>query len=168
MPESGTSGSVGAPGRQRLGATRPPDALWSGNSPRHPDADAIAGDARLGDLEKGVTNLISIADARGIVGEPLDREVLAELPVYEVRSLQLSLPVPIRLELVDQNGALLTPVRGEITLTVPVDIQSTNETAPRHGCLPGASVYGPPLPPEAAWRYYAYRSRRATSLTSHR
>src|SRR4051812_30639381 len=44
-----------------------------------PDADAIAGNARLSDLEQCVANLITITDAYNVVGQSLDREVLAEL-----------------------------------------------------------------------------------------
>src|SRR5579871_4516878 len=45
----------------------------------HPNADAIAGDARRSDLEQCSADLITVADANGIVGQPFDSEVLAEL-----------------------------------------------------------------------------------------
>src|SRR6476646_3755849 len=45
----------------------------------HSNADAIAGGARLSDLEYGAADLITVADAHGIVGQSFNREVLAEL-----------------------------------------------------------------------------------------
>jgi len=50
----------------------------------HPNADAIAGNARLSDLKERRADLISVTDAHGIVGQSFDREVLAELSVDEV------------------------------------------------------------------------------------
>src|SRR5215471_18924233 len=45
----------------------------------HPNADAVAGHARLSDLEQCAADLITVADANGIVRQAFDREVLAEL-----------------------------------------------------------------------------------------
>jgi hypothetical protein len=86
----------------------------------HPNADAIAGNARLSDLEQCAADLITVADAHGIVGQSFDREVLAELSVDEVHPLQLLLPIAIRFDLVDEDGSLLTAVPGQVALTVSV------------------------------------------------
>jgi hypothetical protein len=99
---------------------RPPAG---GQQRRHPglvhaNADAIAGNARLGDLEKSAADPVAVADAYDIVGKPFDREVLAELPVDEVGPLQVLLPIAIRFNLVDEDRALLTTVPGEVALTV--------------------------------------------------
>ena len=102
----------------------------------HPNADAIAGNARLSDLEQRAADLITVADAHGIVGQSFDREVLAELSVDEVGPLQLLLPVAIRFDLVDEDGALLTPVPGQVALTVSVQIQPADATAATHRILP--------------------------------
>src|SRR5215471_11957426 len=67
----------------------------------HPNADAIAGNPRLSDLEHRAADLITIADAYGIVGQTFDGEVLAELAVDETGPLQLLLPKTIRFDLVD-------------------------------------------------------------------
>src|SRR5256884_8249950 len=72
----------------------------------HPNADAIACDTRLSDLEMCGADLITVADAHGIVGQSFDREVLAELSVDEVSPLQLLLPIAIRF---DRKRARLTP-----------------------------------------------------------
>jgi len=50
----------------------------------HPDADPVAGDAGLGDLEHRAADAVLVADAHLIVGQAGDREVLPELAVAEV------------------------------------------------------------------------------------
>src|SRR5260370_2945938 len=75
----------------------------------HPNADAIAGNARLSDLEQRAADLIAIADAHLILGQSSDLELLAELPVDEVDPLQLLLPIAIAFDLVDENGSFLPP-----------------------------------------------------------
>ena len=47
----------------------------------HPDADAVARDPRLADLEQRRTDAVAVTDADLVIGEAGDREVLAELPV---------------------------------------------------------------------------------------
>src|SRR5713101_5160171 len=86
----------------------------------HPDADTIASNSRLSDLEQRAAYLITVANAHGIVGQSFDREVLAELSIDEVGPLQLLLPIAIRFDLVDEDGSLLTPMPGEVALTVSV------------------------------------------------
>ena len=88
----------------------------------HSNADAIAGDARLRDLKQRAADLIPVADAHGIVGQSFDGEVLAELSVDEVIPAQLLLPVTIRFDLIDEDGAMLTPVTGQVALTVSLEI----------------------------------------------
>src|SRR5215813_9520276 len=65
----------------------------------HADADAIAGNARLSDLEHRGADLETVADADAIVGQSFDGEVLAELSIDEVGPLQLLLPITIRVDL---------------------------------------------------------------------
>src|SRR5215467_884256 len=76
----------------------------------HPNADAITSNARLGNLEQRGADLITVADAHSIVGQAFNGEVLAELSVNEIGSLQLPLPIAIRLDLVNEHGALLASV----------------------------------------------------------
>ena len=89
----------------------------------HADPDAVAGDARLGDLEDGGADPVAVADADLVVAQSLDGEVLAELPVDEVVSSELAFPVPVGVDLVDEHGALLAAVPAEIALTVAVDVE---------------------------------------------
>ena len=92
-----------------------------------------------------------------IVGQSFDREVLAELSVNEILPLQLLLPVAIRFDLVDEDGALLAPVTAFVALTVPVQIQSAHATAATNGILPDPGVHGATLPLDVARKSDVHR-----------
>jgi hypothetical protein len=62
----------------------------------------------------------------------------------------LLLPVTIRFDLVDEDGALLTPVPGQITLTVSIQIQPANPTAAAYWILPDRGVHSATLPLDVA------------------
>src|SRR5262245_46661736 len=67
---------------------------------RHPrlvgaNPEPVAGHARLGDLEQRAADLVAVADANGIVGKLLNREILTELAEDEAR-LELLLPMAMR------------------------------------------------------------------------
>src|SRR5258705_5829880 len=116
----------------------------------HPNADAVAGNPRLSDLEHCTTYPVTVADAHGIVRQAFDREVLAKLSVDEVGPLQLLLPVAIRFDLVDEDRALLTAVPRQVALTVFVEIQAAHATAATHRILPDCSVHSATLPLDVA------------------
>ena len=119
-----------------------------GRNPRiiHADPDAIAGDARLGHLEDRAADLVAIADADLVVAESFDGEVLAELSVDEVVSSELALPVPIRVDLVDEHRTLLAAVPRQIALTVAVDVEPADPAGPGHGVLEDPREDRSPLP----------------------
>src|SRR4029077_19433903 len=71
----------------------------------HPNANPIASNPRLSDLKECAADLKTVADAHGIVGPSFDREVLAKLAEYQVGPLQLLLPIPVRFDLVDEDGS---------------------------------------------------------------
>ena len=73
--------------------------------------------------KSGGADPVAVADADLVVAEPLDREVLAELSVDEVVSSELALPVAVRVDLVDEDGALLAAVPREVALAVAVDVE---------------------------------------------
>jgi hypothetical protein len=116
----------------------------------HSNADAIAGYPRLRDFEDCAANLKTVADAHVMVGQSFDGEVLAKLSVDEIGSLQLFLPVTIRFDLVDEDGALFASVPGQIALTVSVQIQPADPAAAKHWILPNPGVHGPPFPLDVA------------------
>ena len=90
----------------------------------HPDTDAVAGHARLRHLEERSPDAVPVADAHLVVGQPLDGEVLAELPEREARAVERFLPEAVRGELVDQHRALLAPVATQVALPVAVDVEA--------------------------------------------
>src|SRR3954447_874007 len=112
----------------------------------HPQADAVARDAWLGHLEDGAADPEAVADADLVVAEALDGEVLAELPVDEVVASELALPVTVGVELVDEHGAHLAAVPGEITLPVALDVEPAHPARTRDRILEHAGEDGLPLP----------------------
>jgi hypothetical protein len=111
----------------------------------------------LGDLEQCAADLVTVADAHSVVGQSFDREVLAELSVNEVAPVQLLLPIAIRFDLVDKDGALLTSVPGQVALTVSVQIQPPDPTAAMHRLLPDPGVHRAPVPRDIARKSDVYR-----------
>jgi hypothetical protein len=122
-----------------------------------PNADAIAGDTRLRNLEQRAADLITVADAHGVVGQSFDGEVLAELSSDEVGPLQLRLPEPIGVSLVYEDRALLTAVSGQVALTVSVEIQPADPTAATHRILPDRGVHRTTLPRDVARKADVHR-----------
>ena len=100
----------------------------------------------MSDLEDRASDPVAIADANHIVAQSLHREVLAELSVDEVASSKLTFPVSIGVDLVDEYGALLTAVPGQIALTVAVDVELAYPARARDGLLEYAGEHGFPSP----------------------
>src|SRR5262245_22143355 len=118
----------------------------------HPDSDAVAGDARLSDLEDGAADLVAVANADLVVTQAVDREVLAELAVDEVVSTKLAFPVAVGVDLVHEHGALLAAVSGPVALPVAGDVQPAHAPRPGDGVLvdPGEDR---PAAPERVLRH---------------
>src|SRR5215472_9750839 len=98
-----------------------------------------------------------IADANPIVRQSFDREVFTELSVDKVSPTQVLLPVTIRFDLVDVDGALLAPMPGKIALTVPIEIEAAHAAAPEHWILPDPRVHSAILPRDVARKPDVYR-----------
>jgi hypothetical protein len=100
---------------------------------------------------------IPIADTHRIVGQFFDGKILTELSMDEVGPLQLLLPIAVGFDLVDEDGALLTPVTGQVALAVPVEIQAADSTATGDRMLPDSGVHGATLPLDIAWKSDVHR-----------
>ena len=109
-------------------------------------ADAEARDARLGDLELGLTDAVPVADAHLAVGHAGDGEVLAEMARSQVVAREERRPVVVGLGLIHHDGALFTAVPGKVALTVAVDIEPAHHDGPFHGLLPDAGAHRLVLP----------------------
>jgi hypothetical protein len=70
----------------------------------------IGGHAWLADLKDGGANPKWVTDVDLIIRKPIDRKVLAEIAVDELRSAKIALPIAIGGEPVDHHGPLLTAV----------------------------------------------------------
>jgi hypothetical protein len=113
-----------------------------GGHPRllHPEADAVAGDPRLGDLELRLADPVAVTDAHLVVRQPIDGEVLSELPVDEIVPAELLLPVAVGVDLVDQHRAVLAAVAGEVALPIAVEVEPARHPGSGHRLLPDAGV----------------------------
>src|SRR5580704_17374076 len=88
----------------------------------HANADAVARYARLCNFKFSISDAVSIADAHLVIRKSLDGEVFSELAVSKIVAAQKALPVMVRIHLVNEYGALLSAVTGEIALRITIDI----------------------------------------------
>src|ERR1700686_346501 len=96
----------------------------------HADADAVARHSWLRHFKFSATNSVSIADAHIVISKPLDGEVFAELTESKITAAQKTLPVMVRVHLVNKNGTLLPSVTGEIGFRIPTDIELSHPSPP--------------------------------------
>ena len=125
----------------------------------HADADAVAGDARLRHLEDRAPDPVPIPDAHLAVGQALDREVLAELPVGEPAPPELFLPVAIGSDLIDENGPMLAAVACEVPLAVAVDVEPPGHAGARDGRLPDPGANRLSAPRDIARQTHVQRDK---------
>ncbi len=131
-------------------------------------ADPVAGNPRLGDLELCIADLVPVADAHLAVGQPVDREILPEVAVAEIIAPEVLLPVPVGIDLVDQHRPLLTAVAVQVALAVPVDIQPPHHPRSCHRVLPDAGADGPALPGHVLRHADVDRHQHRHGITSFR
>jgi hypothetical protein len=111
-----------------------------------PQAYPVAGDPRLAHLEERVADLVLVTDTYLVVGQPVDGEVLPELPMLEVIPPEELPPVLVRSELVHQDGAVGSAVPGKVALAVPLDVEPPDHPRPFDRPLPHAGVNRAPVP----------------------
>src|SRR5262245_21233589 len=112
----------------------------------HTDADAVASDARLCDLEHGFADPVAVANAHLLVRQTIDSEILPELPVGEVVSTELALPIVIGVDLIDELGSVFAAMPDQVALPVAVDIEPPNHPGVADRVFPYAGVDGAALP----------------------
>src|SRR5204863_774715 len=93
---------------------------------------------------------IAIADADLVIRQALDGEVLAELAVDEIAPAEPVLPVPIRLDLVDENGSLLAAVPAEIRLLIALDVEPLDPATALYRVLPDGGTHNSSAPLDLA------------------
>ena len=89
----------------------------------HTNADAIARRARLRYFKDRATDAVPIADAYLVIKKSLDGEVFPELAENKIIAAQKVLLAMVRMHLVDEHGAVLPAVTGEIGLRISIDIE---------------------------------------------
>jgi hypothetical protein len=102
----------------------------------HADADAVASHAGLRYLKFSTTDAVAIADADLVIKKSLNGEVFSELAVSEIVAAQEALPVMVRIHLVDEYGAVLPAVTGEIGLRITIDIEFAHHSPSRNRRFP--------------------------------
>src|SRR5262249_36603367 len=102
--------------------------------------------ARLTDLEQRLADPIAIADAHLAIGQALDREVFSELAKGKLGPTELAFPVAIRVQLIDEHGALLAAVTPDISLPVSVDVEPSHHSASGDGFLPDSRAHNVTAP----------------------
>src|SRR5262249_10109944 len=116
----------------------------------HAYAHAVAGHTRLRHFEQRPSDPIAIAYADLAVGQTFDGEVFSELPEGEIAPLEFTLPVAIRIHLVDKHRAVLSTVTAQITLCVAIDVGPANQATSLHRLLPYRRVYSLTAPCDLA------------------
>jgi hypothetical protein len=89
----------------------------------HANTDAVTRHARLRHFKYRITDAVSIADAHLVISKSFDSEVFSELAESKITAVQKALPVMVRIHLVDEYGAVLPAVTGEIALRITIDIE---------------------------------------------
>jgi hypothetical protein len=94
----------------------------------HANADAIARHPWLRYFKYGATDAVSITDAHLAIRKSVDGEILSELAESKIVAAQKALPVMVRIHLVDEYGAVLPAVTGEIGLRITIDIEPAHHS----------------------------------------
>ena len=122
----------------------------------HSDPDSIAGNSRLGHLEKRRADPITVPDADHVIGKTVDREVFSELAVFKTFPLQLRLPVSVRVELIHHHCAMFPAMTRKVTLSVTIEIKTARHHPARYGFLPYGRAHDFALPLDIAWQADIY------------
>jgi hypothetical protein len=99
----------------------------------HADADAVARYAWLRHFKFSTTDAVAIANAHLVIRKSLDGEVFSELAESKIVAAQKALPVMVRIHLVDEYGALLPSVTGQIGLRIALNIELRTIRRPSTG-----------------------------------
>src|SRR5947209_4361206 len=117
-----------------------------------PDAHPITGHPRLGHFEECRANPIAIANAHFVIRQAFDREVLTELGMAEIASAEMTLPIPVGVQLVHHHGAMLAAMTGKVSLSVTVDIQAPYGKPSSNRHLPDRRIHRLPAPFNVTWK----------------
>jgi hypothetical protein len=118
----------------------------------HSYTDAITGDAWLRHFKQCAADTVPISNADLVIGKTIDCQVLAELAILEVVTLETCLPVAVGAELVDHHSTVLSAVACEIALTITIKIEPPGHHPALYGSLPDSGVDHFALPFDIGWK----------------
>ena len=116
----------------------------------HADAQPVTGDTRLRHLEQGAADPVTVSDAHLCIWQAIDGEILSELPIDEVVSSQLVLPIPIGIHLIDKYRPAFAAMTGQVPLSVAVYVEPAHHARALDRRLPDAGMDRPALPGHVA------------------
>ena len=122
----------------------------------HANTHAVARHAWLRHFKFSTTDAVAIANADLVIRKSLDGEVFSELAKGEIVAAQESLPVTVRIHLVDEYRALLPSVTGEIGLRIPIDIELAHHSPSINRRFPDRRSDGFAIPCHVAWKADIY------------
>jgi hypothetical protein len=125
----------------------------------HPYTDAIAGDSRLRHFKQRAADPVAISDADLVIGKAIDCQVLAELTILEVVTLEVRLPVAIGVELIDHHSTVLSAVTRDVALTITVEIETARNHPACYGPLPDSGADHFALPFDIGWKADVQRNK---------
>src|SRR5215469_16780143 len=102
----------------------------------HANSQAVAGYARLSYFEYRLPNLVPVTNADLVIRKSFNSEIFSKLSKAKIIASKDPLPVSVRIDLVDEDCALLTPMARQISLRITIDIQLANHPSSLHGKLP--------------------------------
>ena len=116
----------------------------------HTDAQPVTGDARLRHLEQSAADPVTVSDTHLCIRQAIDGEILSELPIGEVVSSQLVLPIPIGIHLIDEYGPAFAAVAGQVPLSVAVYVEPAYHARALNRRLPNGGMDCLALPSDVA------------------
>src|SRR5580692_468276 len=83
---------------------------------------------------------MAVTDAQFGVGQPMDGEVLAKLPVRKIGAAKLAHPVAVRIQLVHHYRTVRASVAAQVSLAVAIDVEASYRETAVHWIFPDAGV----------------------------
>ena len=122
----------------------------------HANADAVARHARLCHFKYRATDAVSIADADLAIRKFLNREIFSELAEDEILTPEKTFPEPIRIHLINENGALLPAVAGEVALPIANHVELAHHFSAFHWRFPDRGMDSLTVTRHVAWKADIY------------
>jgi hypothetical protein len=121
----------------------------------------VTGDTRLRHLEQRAADPVAVSNADLCIRQAIDGKVFAELPINEVVSSQMALPIPIGIHLIDKYRPAFAAMTIQVTLSVTVDVEPAHHARALNGRLPDAGMNRLALPGDVARQAHIDRKQES-------